>query len=288
VPDPEDIAFDAVTAVRPTADPSVFEVGVHPLWSVGDKPNGGYLLAMLGRAARWIVAGDEGPAWETVAASITYVAPPDLAPGTVRVIVMRRGRTAAHVRAVLVQNGKDMVDAVLVLSAVPPAAARYDGTAALEVAPPEACEQLRPEIPGGLRVGLMDAIDLRLDPVTNPFTGAAHEGARAELRGWTRFRDGRQPDPLALLLFIDAVPPATLMIGSSGWVPTLQMSAYVRGAPRPGWLGLRFTANLVAGGMVDETCVLWDATGQVVAQSTQLARLRFADEMASGRADQVA
>jgi hypothetical protein len=38
------------------------------------------------------------------------------------------------------------------------------------------------------------------------------------------------------------------------------------------------TANLVANGMVDETCVLWDSTGQVVAQASQLARLRFADE----------
>jgi hypothetical protein len=30
--------------------------------------------------------------------------------------------------------------------------------------------------------------------------------------------------------------------------------------------------------MVDETCVLWDAGGRVVGQSTQLARLRFPDE----------
>jgi hypothetical protein len=37
------------------------------------------------------------------------------------------------------------------------------------------------------------------------------------------------------------------------------------------------TAGLVAGGMVDETCVLWDSRGHVVAQSMQLARVRFAD-----------
>jgi hypothetical protein len=40
------------------------------------------------------------------------------------------------------------------------------------------------------------------------------------------------------------------------------------------------TANLVADGMVDETSVLWDSRGQVVAQATQLARLRFPDETA--------
>ena len=87
-------------------------------------------------------------------------------------------------------------------------------------------------------------------------------------------------DPLSLLYFNDAIPPATFRIGSTGWVPTLQMSTYVRARPATGWLGIRMTANLVADGMVDETCVLWDSHGQVVAQASQLARLRFLDEQA--------
>jgi hypothetical protein len=106
-------------------------------------------------------------------------------------------------------------------------------------------------------------------------------GARtpvAELRGWLRFADGREPDALSLLYFVDAIPPATLRIGSSGWVPTLSMSVYARAQPAAGWLGLRFTAHLVESGMVDEACTLWDSRGQVVAQATQLARLRFPDE----------
>ena len=82
-----------------------------------------------------------------------------------------------------------------------------------------------------------------------------------------------------MLFFADAIPPATLMIGSTGWVPTLQMSAFVRARPAPGWLAIRMTAGLVADGMVDETCVLWDSRGHMVAQSTQLARLRFPDEL---------
>jgi hypothetical protein len=111
-----------------------------------------------------------------------------------------------------------------------------------------------------------------------PFGEAPSVDARAELRGWSRFADGREPDALSLLYSNDAIPPATFLIGSTGWVPTLQMSAYVRARPAPGWLGIKMTANLVADGMVDETCVLWDSTGQVVAQATQLARLRFPDD----------
>jgi hypothetical protein len=99
------------------------------------------------------------------------------------------------------------------------------------------------------------------------------------LRGWTRFADGRQPDVLSLLFLADAMPPATLMIGSTGWVPTLQMSVAVRAHPAPGWLSIRMTAGLVTGGMVDETCVLWDSRGRMVGQSTQLARVRFPDDL---------
>jgi hypothetical protein len=39
------------------------------------------------------------------------------------------------------------------------------------------------------------------------------------------------------------------------------------------------TANLVAGGMVDELCEVWDSRGRVVAQGIQLARVRFLDEL---------
>ena len=49
--EPADLSFDAATEVRPTAEPDLFKTEVHELWTVGDKPNGGYLLALLGRAA---------------------------------------------------------------------------------------------------------------------------------------------------------------------------------------------------------------------------------------------
>jgi hypothetical protein len=287
---PADIAFDNATAARPTEDPLLFQVDVHPLWTVGDKPNGGYLLALLGRAARTAGRAETGGGvetrgghetgvnWEVTSSSVTYVLPPHPGPATVRTTVLRRGRSAAQVRAVLVQDGTDTVDAVFVVSDIPQASrVRYDGVEPLEVAEPEDCIRLRPKTPTGLVVGMLEAIDLRMDPGTLPYSGPATEGARAELRGWTRFVDGRDADPLALLFFVDAVPPATLMIGSSGWVPTLQMSVYVRARPEPGWLAVRLTGNLVADGVVDETCVLWDRGRRIVAQSSQLARLRFPD-----------
>jgi hypothetical protein len=280
MPGPEDISFDAASAIEATGDDDLFETTVHRLWSVGDKPNGGYLLALLGRAARVAARRAGAPEWEVVSASITYLRPPALAPATVRTTLLRSGRTAAHVRAVLAQDGDDLVDAVLVLGDLPEEpAVRYDGTPAFHAPEPDDCVRLTPKMPTGVYVGILDVLDQRLDPATIPFAASPlRAGTPAELRGWTRFADGREPDPLSLLFFADAIPPATLMIGSTGWVPTLQMSAYVRARPAPGWLGIRMTAGLVADGMVDETCVLWDSRGHMVAQSTQLARLRFPDE----------
>ncbi len=279
--EPADLSFDAATEVRPTGDPDLFETEVHELWTVGDKPNGGYLLALLGRAALIAGRGDGDPDWEVVSSAITYLGPPRLGPASIHTTLLRRGRSAAHVRAVLVEGGADLVDAVFVLGALPAASVRYDAIELLRAPDPEHCVRLPPRMPGGVHVGIMEVLDLRLDPDTMPLADPHPPAdARAELRGWSRFADGRDPDPLSLLFAVDAIPPATFRIGSTGWVPTLQMSAYVRARPAPGWLGIRMTANLVVGGMVDETCILWDSRGQVVAQSTQLARLRFPDEVA--------
>jgi hypothetical protein len=279
----DDLSFDHATRVHPRAgDASVFDVSIHPLWTVGDKPNGGYLLALLGRAASECLRQDGQPALDPVSATVTFLTAPALAAAQVHTTVLRRGRTASHVRAVLVQSERTVVDAVFVLGTaalgVPP---RYSDIAPLDIPGPELCARLPSTTPDGLVVGVLETTDLRLDPATVPFAPQPADAGppRAELRGWVRFADGTEPDTHALLYFVDAIPPATLRIGSTGWVPTLSMSAYVRARPAPGWLGIRFVANLVAAGMVDETCTLWDSTGQVVAQATQLARLRFPDEV---------
>jgi hypothetical protein len=280
-PPAEDLSFDTATRLRPRPDRAVFDVDIHPRWTVGDKPNGGYLLALLGRASTEAVRVEGEAALEPQSATVTYLAAPALTAAEVRTTVLRRGRTACHVRAALVQDDRQLVDAVFVLGTVPPGATpRYNDIAPLDIPAPADCVRLPPETPEGVRVGVLETTELRLDPATIPFAPPqAGEGPPvAELRGWLRFADGTEPDCRSLLYFADAIPPATMRIGSTGWVPTLSMSVYVRARPAAGWLGIRFRAHLVEAGVVDETCTLWDSRGQVVAQGTQLARLRFPDE----------
>jgi hypothetical protein len=116
-------------------------------------------------------------------------------------------------------------------------------------------------------------VEERLDPVVLGFLDG-RPGGGPELRGWLRLADGREPDPLALLLAVDAYPPATFELGTTGWVPTLQLTAYVRGLPAPGPLRVRQRTRLVQGDLVDEQCEVWDSAGRLVASATQLAGLR--------------
>jgi hypothetical protein len=57
-------------------------------------------------------------------------------------------------------------------------------------------------------------------------------------------------------------------------VPTLHLSAWVRGLPAPGPLVVRQSARLVEASMVDETCDVWDSRGRLVATGHQLAGVR--------------
>ena len=82
-----------------------------------------------------------------------------------------------------------------------------------------------------------------------------------------------RPDPIQLLLAVDALPPVTFDLGLAGWAPTLELTAHLRALPAPGWLQLAQTTRNVGGGMFEEDCEVWDSAGRLVAQSRQLARL---------------
>ena len=93
------------------------------------------------------------------------------------------------------------------------------------------------------------------------------------LRAWVRLADGAAPDPYALLLFADVLPPTSWSIGLMGWAPTVQLQVLVRALPAPGWCLVEASASEVAGGWLDEDYRIWDSTGRLVAQSRQLARV---------------
>jgi hypothetical protein len=275
------VEFAAASAVTPTTDPAAYDIAVDPGWVIGDKPNGGYLLATMARAALAAVAAQEGPPHpHVVSASATYLSSPSPGPAQVDVEVLRRGRRMSQVRARLVRDGSVCVDASLALGRHDePGEPWWSTLAPPAVPPPDDCVAIGGASPTGMVLPIMELVDIRLDPAVTGFA-AGRPGGGGELRGWLSFVDGHAPDPVSLLYVLDALPPATFELASTGWVPTFELSAYVRALPAPGPLLVRQRAMHVEGDMVDEVCHVWDSRGRLVGQATQLAGIRVGDAVA--------
>jgi hypothetical protein len=270
-------AFDRVTAVSSSAgEPSDrYDVTIDAGWTIDGRPNGGYLLATMARAARSALASSEGPDQpHPVTATAHYLRSPDPGPAEVHTEVLRGGRRMSQVRARLVRQGSACVEASFTLGRHDESVEPWWTDLQAPPLPPMAeCVRGGGVGPGGVALAIMDQVEVRLDPATAGFTEGRASGV-AEVRGWLAFADGRAPDPLALLYAADSFPPATLELATLGWVPTLELTVYVRGVPAPGPLMVRQRARLVQAGLVDEECHVWDSRGRLVAQATQLASLR--------------
>jgi hypothetical protein len=54
---------------------------------------------------------------------------------------------------------------------------------------------------------------------------------------------------------------------------TIELTAYVRARPEPGWLACRASTRYVVDGYHEEDFEAWDSAGRLVVQSRQLALL---------------
>jgi hypothetical protein len=175
-------------------------------------------------------------------------------------------------RARLNQDGRPCVEALVTTSQLDATTAPYwdRGSPHVGEADYEDCARLVPRAPDGRRVAIMDQVEVRLEPETSGFA-SGHPSGRGELRGWLALPDDEPFDPTSLLFAVDAFPPATFDIEFTGWVPTLELTAYVRALPAPGPVRVLQRAQLIDGRRVDESCFIWDHNGRLVAQGTQLA-----------------
>jgi acyl-CoA thioesterase len=256
-------SFAEVTSVRPRPDdPLHYDAMLDPGWAIGGKPNGGYLLAILARAA---CQATQAPT--PLVVSGHFLRAPDPGPAEVVVDVARRGRRVSSARSTLWQGGKPCLDALVSTGGLPGESVEveWSDVPAPELSPVEACPTGRPEF---FHAELLDHIDVRVDPATAPFPTPTGDPV---VRGWFRLLDGELADPFAMLLAVDALPPTVFNLGSIGWAPTVELTVLLRGVPAPGWLKVEARTHSVAGGWFDEEARAWDSTGRLVAQSRQLA-----------------
>ncbi len=257
--------FDAHIAVAEER-PGRYLADLAAGWVVGGGVNGGYQLAVMGNAIATALPGKPDP----IAVSAYFLSPGAPGPAHVDVDIRRDGRNVATVAADLVQGDTTRITLLATYGDL----SRREGdvrTTATEIELPPLEECISNNLgPAELRPPLLDRFEMRFHPDQVGWATGNPSG-EAVLSAWFRLADGREPDPLELLLVVDALPPTTFELGSMGWAPTLELTAHVRARPSPGWLKVRHLTRNIAGGMFEEDCEVWDSAGRLVAQSRQLA-----------------
>ncbi|WP_329198496.1 MULTISPECIES: thioesterase family protein [unclassified Streptomyces] len=269
-----DSEFDRDTALAPRAgEAGVYDTELSAGWTIISAVNGGYLLALVGRA---LAAALPHPDPFTVSAHYLTSSVPG--PAVVRTQVVRTGRTLSTGQASLFQYDESgaEIERIRVLAsygdldslpdsvhttARPPAIPAYQDCLGTEAGPAP--------IPGSSEI--VDRLRLRLDPATAGWAVGAPSG-KGEMRAWFELADGRDADPLSLLLAVDALPPTAFDLGLMGWTPTVELTTHIRHRPAPGPLRVAITTRNLAGGFLEEDAEVWDSADRLVAQSRQLAR----------------
>ena len=265
-------SFDRLTVIRPRPEGGYLAQLVPEMTIDGSRPNGGYLLALLGRAAVAAVEGVGSEHRHPVAATAQYLSAPALGPAELEVEILRAGRTASQVQARLVQDGVVRVQCLFVIGLLQAGAAPYwTRESQFQMEGPVRLER-DPERPASMHLTMEHGYDPR--SLGGPETAPA---LPAELRVEWSLSDGSAPDVFSLLLAADGLPPAAFGLGLAGWIPTLQLTVYIRAIPSPGPLRIRVLSRLVQDGLLDELCEVWDSSGRLVAQASQLAAARMPD-----------
>ncbi|MCC5948865.1 MAG: thioesterase family protein [Nitriliruptoraceae bacterium] len=267
--------FERDTAVA-RVDEHRFTATIDPGWAVidGAAPNGGYLMALGARAMRATV-----PQPDPVTLTAHFLSPPEPGPIDVEVEPIRTGRRHATVGARLVQDGRERVRLLGAFGDLGTADGpdRMDRPP-LTLPPVEDCVDATAQGLERSREGGFPAppILVRFDhrwPRHLAGWAVGSPVGHGEMGGYIRWADDAPMDTLGLLVVADCYPPAVFNTGdaSLGWVPTVELTVQIRKRPAPGYLATRFTTAAITRGYLEEDGEIWDADGDLVVLSRQLA-----------------
>ncbi|MEO6628679.1 MAG: acyl-CoA thioesterase domain-containing protein, partial [Aquihabitans sp.] len=111
--------FDVATAARPRRNDLHYDIDIDPGWTVGFKPNGGYLLATAARAAGLALGTAGSEHRDPLAATAHFIRAPEPGPAEARVEVLRAGRSASQARTTIWQDQRACVDATFTMATLP-------------------------------------------------------------------------------------------------------------------------------------------------------------------------
>ncbi|WP_448416839.1 thioesterase family protein [Mycolicibacter minnesotensis] len=240
-------------------------------WTIGPKVHGGTMLALCANAACTSVVDEHSGDLQPVAVSGNFLWAPE--PGPVRVItrIRKRGRRISVVDVELTQGERTAVHAVVTLGEpehhAPPLLSANPVTALMASEPPEDLAPIAPGHPMAGLVNLAAGCDIR--PVVSTLQPSV-DGSPPMIQLWVRPRD-TAPDALFALLCGDVSAPVSFAVERTGWAPTVQLTAYLRGLPADGWLRVLCSCVQIGQDWFDEDHTVVDCEGRIVVQTRQLA-----------------
>lgn len=261
------MTFAEATAVKGDGEHR-YSAQIEEGWDILGVANGGYLMTIASRA---MAAGVTDR--KLVSVTGHFMNPASAGPVQIEVEPLKSGRMFATLRAVMTADGKPLLTATGSFST----GNRSDpGTTLIlgsppDIPPPDECERAVSSETGPFPPPFVDQVDLRVHPED---AGAVHgrPSGSAAFRGWFRLPDGEKLDDLAIVLASDAFPPAVFNAGQPmAWTPTLDLTVQVRDPGPHDWLLCKFQTRFITGGFLEEDGEIWDADGNLVALSRQLA-----------------
>ena len=218
-----DIALNAVRMQEYAAD-------LRPGWVVGGGVNGGYLLATLAGAVR-----QESAHPDPFTISAYYLSATRPGRATVTMRRLREGGSTSTYAVDLAQEGQVRISALATYGDLAALPDDVETTATPPDLPPRGeCRHL-----SGPRTSTPDGRATTCSSTRPRSAGPTGDRADGRCSRAGCGCDDREPDALALLLAVDAMPPVTFELGRMGWAPTLELTAHVRAVPAPGWLRIR-------------------------------------------------
>jgi len=255
---------------EPVAGEHIFyDATIDESWWIIMGPNGGYIAAIVARAAI-----DAAGSAERRLHSLTlhYLRPPSGGPCAVEVAVERVGRGVSTVTVRMTQADKLIVVGVASI-AVPRDSIGFDASTMPDVPSPENTPvPVTPE--GAPTLAMLQ--HFRNRPVFGNLMGTIDPPGVPRSGGWMIFAEDTPIDEVALVALCDAWWPPIMEMGLPPMaVPTVDLTVHVRAVPtlpNVAVLG-EFVSPLAADGYLIEDGTLWSPDGVLLAQSRQLAVL---------------
>lgn len=239
---------------------AVYAGSIKERWDIVGNANGGYLMAMLARAALL-----DAERKDVISISANFLSPGKPGPVTITAQEVKTGKRFATRRCDLRSGDRLLVAATVITGNLDDG----EGPRLVDAPMPEmpAADELpRVEATDLFPPPFMDQIDLRLHP--DHLIGS---GNGPKIRAWFRLPDDEPMDTSAIVMAADGLPPTVFNADLPvGWSPTIQMTTHLRARPTTEWVLVDTYSRVIKDGMFEADAVVYDEHGEVICQARQL------------------